>query len=396
MNSNSITCALVVVARDEDRFLVEWINHYKNLGINRIFIGDNNPPENPLKINDNDVEIIPFNHLNFIEEGYYNSQCFIYNTILDKIWDKFDYCLICDVDEFIEFKKHDTIQDFIQDSIITPGLTVAEIWWETYDDNDLIHTQDKPVQSLYTRVQSKVDPHFVNMKKSIFKLCKGIKSQPHWPLPESMTEIGFKTVHVDPKIAVCKHYRTKCLEDFIKHKANNQSLASKSSFGNGNIIKGYFSINHISAEKLFWACKFVKEIGWKLSDEDKNWILDKFKFYPLVTIIIDLNNIQLETVKLITNLDEIRFQGVNFLGIHDNTNNDLTIEQEEYFKKNHIPVLSVNFSLKDILSISKNLITTPYHIILNEENFLGISRDLFRVYEFTIDCPYYLEGILKK
>ena len=100
---NSITCALVVVAKDEDKFLGEWINYYKNLGINKIFLGDNNLPENPLKINDPKVEVIPFNSLDFIKTGYYNSQCFVYDTILNKIWDKFDYCLICDVDEFIEF-----------------------------------------------------------------------------------------------------------------------------------------------------------------------------------------------------------------------------------------------------------------------------------------------------
>ena len=392
---NNITCALVVVAKDEDKFLEEWINYYKNLGINKIFIGDNNLPEIPLKINDPKVEVIPFNSLDFIKTGYYNSQCFVYDTILNKIWDKFDYCLICDVDEFIEFKKHNTIQEFIQSSIIDPGYTVAEIWWETYDDNDLIHTQDKPVQSLYTRIQSKVDPYFTNMKKSIFKLCKGVRSQPHWPLPESMEEIGFKTIHIDPEIAVCKHYRTKCLEDYIKHKANNQSLSSKSSFGGGNILKGYFSINYITAEKLFWACKFVKDINWKLSEVDKKWVLDQFRLYPLVTVIIDLNNIQFKFIKLISNLNEIRGNGVNFLGIHDNTKNNLMAGEEEYLRKNHIPVLSVNPIREDLLSISKGLITTPHYIILNEHNFLGICRDLSRIYEFIIDCPYYLEGLLK-
>ena len=132
-----------------------------------------------------------------------------------------------------------------------------------------------------------------------------------------------------------------------------------------------------------------------MSEVDKKWVLDQFRFYPLVTVIIDLNNIQFKFIKLISNLNEIRGNGVNFLGIHDNTKNNLMDGEKEYLRKNHIPVLSVNPIREDLLSISKGLITTPHYIILNENNFLGICRDLSRIYEFIIDCPYYLDGLLK-
>ena len=59
--------------------------------------------------------------------------------------------------------------------------------------------------------------------------------------------------------------------------------------------------------------------------------------------------------------------------------------------------------LKNILKIKVNFSSTSPKgkgfpkLMYNYEanNFLGICRDLSRIYEFTIDCPYYLDGLLK-
>ena len=188
-----VKCALIAVARDEDKYIDEWVKYHLNIGIDHIYICDNNDSDKPLVYENDKVTVYPYHYIDF-SKGINKSQCVCYNNVLNDIWDKYDYCAIIDVDEFLHFKKHTTVQNFIKRYLIDGNYNVAEIAWEVYDDNDLIFHIDRPVRKLYKRVQSKMPFNWVSNEcswgKSIFKLCEGIKSNPHWPEPNSMKKIG--------------------------------------------------------------------------------------------------------------------------------------------------------------------------------------------------------------
>ena len=106
-----------------------------------------------------------------------------------------------------------------------------------------------------------------------------------------------------------------------------------------------------------------------------------------------------ECFKLIkSSLNEVNNKGINFLGINYFPGEDLTLNYVNYFRKHNLPVLSIiddDYDYLKLLKISKGLITTPYYIVLDKNNFSGIYRDLFEIYNLVINFPHYLEGLLR-
>lgn len=390
---NNITCALIAVARDEDYFLEEWIKHNLSLGFNHIYIADNNDFDKKLKIVNPSVTIIPKHDVDF-SENYSFKQSLIYNEILSIIHNDYDYCAVCDIDEFFDFRDgSQSIQEFIENNLISNNFTVAEIPWETYDDNDLIFSiKNKDVQSLYTRVQTKMPFSWCNNEcswgKSIFKLGKGVKTTAHWPDSTSMDLVGgFRTSHIDKQVAVIKHYRTKSLEDYIKHKATNQNLRSVNFTGNGNILEAYFSINPINKDKLLWACRFMKDVGWTITDQDRKWMLSQFINYPLITVVIRTHN-RLEKLKeCYKSIINQSTCGCKILILDDYSTDNTS---EWLSKQSNISYLSIkeNLGPGEILARGKYLITTPYYIILDDDDQWYNKNALKTFYNAIIDNPY--------
>lgn len=385
-------CALIAVARDEDKYIDEWIKYHLNLGIDHIYICDNNDPDKPLVYNNNKVTVIPVNDMDFTALGFGQSQQICYNKMLDIIWDKYDYCAMCDIDEFFNFKNCNTVQEFIQKYLIDTGCNVAEIAWEVYDDNDLIFHIDKPVRELYTRVQNKMPFIWVKNEcswgKPIFKLCDGIKIgiQPHWPDTRSMDSIGgFKTTHIKKCDAVVDHYRTKCLEDYMKHKfaCCNASIAPFT--GGGNIIRSYFDFNPITLDKLMWVLKFAKECNYKISDNDRHWIIDAFSngFSPITVVVRTHNRLKQlkECLKCIRN----QYHSCKILVLNDGS----TDGTSEWLATQDLDYLSLrtNVGPGEVLSRGKHLITTPYYIILDDDDVWSKFGVIDFFYNILIDYP---------
>ena len=273
-----MTCVLLALARDEGRFMDEWINYHLSIGFDHIHICDNNDKNNSIKINNSRVTVHDFTWVDFKSNGYNwpKLQTQIYNKILDDLYKTSDYCAICDLDEFFDFKGLN-VKEFINKFILEKEYTVAEIAWEVYTDNNLIYTPNIPVQEAYTEICEKMPFNWCKNEcswgKSIFKLNKGIKTTPHWPEPPSM--INFKSHHVDKTIACVKHYRTKSLEDYLTHKVKNQNFAFAPAAG-GNIIMAYFSFNEVTLDKLIFILDYFKTNDIKFTHNDKEFIKDSF------------------------------------------------------------------------------------------------------------------------
>lgn len=258
----TIKPCILTVARDEEKFIFEWLNHHFSIGFKHIFIVDNNPLEKRLNLNDDRVTIIPFNDVDFCDGGWSN-QYYAINYALQYI-KKLDYThlMLIDVDEFFEIRSYPNVCDFISNEMVNKGDSIVEVVWETYDDNDIIYERDtRPnVVDTYTRKQEKLEPYKFNQNeaswtKSIVKIVDGLSyDSAHWPSQVLFDNGTYKTNHLNPDVAVLKHYRTKCLETFVKHKML-QCMLERSDYGK-NVVDAYFEINSETNEKL----KSFKEI----------------------------------------------------------------------------------------------------------------------------------------
>jgi hypothetical protein len=108
-NRKKIKLALCVVAKEENRYISEFIEYYKNLGFNKIYLYDNNNIngekfDDILKkyIKKKIVEIIDFRGLVRPQKIAY-SQCYYNNKY------NYDWIAFYDVDEFLYLYKYKRI-----------------------------------------------------------------------------------------------------------------------------------------------------------------------------------------------------------------------------------------------------------------------------------------------
>lgn len=229
---NTLKNELIVVcciAKHENDYITEWVNHYINLGFDYIYIFDNNEDNYP------DLKSIPeiqknLNKKVFIEKFKDTNQPqlkayeFFYNT------KNFDWVGYFDCDEFLFLKKHKDIHEYINDFNINTQLIF--IPWCFYTDNNLLYKSDKPVLERFTEKSLKTAKYDKILCKCICK--KGIKNiyfaNPHNVYTKISSDPILYCYHggnfnkvlndviqiPDYTYAVLNHYYTKSTEEFIQ------------------------------------------------------------------------------------------------------------------------------------------------------------------------------------
>lgn len=323
---------ILALARDEEKFLDEWINWNLKLGFDHIFILDNNPKGKELRISNFNVTVIPYNGIEF--NVFNEDQCKAYNFALDYIKKlNYDYISVIDIDEFLDIKGL-TIKKFIETYIVDKGLNMCEVLWKTYSDNNIIYERDcKPsvvetyteeVTTMYYDNYDRSTSNEISWGKPIMKMLPQLEygTNPHIPTDNVFTKY-YKTEILPRSIANLKHYRTKCLETYISHKV----MKAKANIANftkqgRNIVDGYFLFNEKSKEKALAFLRLAKEYGYELTEDDRRSLYRILKEYKekiaLCCIAKNENKYILEWVK------HYRKLGFDKIIIYDN--NDISGE----------------------------------------------------------------------
>lgn len=197
--------ALVCIAKEEDKYIQEWIDYHKKLGFDSIFIYQN---DWRCSIEDSCVTKIEFDGVNM--------QTRAYNDFIKNNYKKYDWAAFFDVDEFLVLKKHKTIKEFISDY---QGMSCIGINWVLFGNNNLTTVdEDLSVLSRFIRRQNSVNKHI----KSIIKLSKNITMDVHCPINSVISDtnknlfIGPFNDKGDDNIAQLNHYFCKTQEEFAE------------------------------------------------------------------------------------------------------------------------------------------------------------------------------------
>ena len=89
------------------------------------------------------------------------SQMKAYNEMYKKYRFEYDYVMFFDVDEFLILNNYKNIHYFLRDKKYDK-CEVIHIQWVTYDDNDLVHYDNRPLNLRFTR------PNFFLILKIIY------------------------------------------------------------------------------------------------------------------------------------------------------------------------------------------------------------------------------------
>lgn len=283
--------ALVLYARHENRYLKEWIDYYANIGIDHIYIGDNNDVEN-----DEDIEsfvqelgysdfITVFDKKNRSDETNFDirRQAHFYNEIYHLCGKDYDWMAFFDVDEYFNvfdsFYPSKNIKDYIdkclygatKSGIDIDTVTDIRLSWLIYTDNGHIFYEDKPVLERFTEISEQMFETSFNwlnyIGKSIVKTKKEfLEMDIHFPRStdentntvslynggfDSVENRYFPTCDFIKNDAVLKHFYCKSLEEQLHRRIFDRKTHN---IGDGNstfdiIVENYFKINKRTIEK---------------------------------------------------------------------------------------------------------------------------------------------------
>lgn len=259
---------VVCPVKNDNEYLIEFTDHYLNLGFDKVILLDNN----------DDDSIMPSNILsNYLKKGYvkildcrntnFNDTLFKYSFFCNY---NFDWVLFADDDEFLELKKHHSIRDFL--NTFKPEVTKIVLNNMHYGDNNQIFQRPGNVQERFPEPlpldlsmpddygpiihNSAVKSILKKKKVEDFKVTSHclIDNMPNYNADNQVIELeqGLWRVGNDKityETAYIKHYCTKSLEEFVKCKVK-RSQSNCSRYENRfKFDNYYFMFNKRTQEK---------------------------------------------------------------------------------------------------------------------------------------------------
>jgi len=279
INKSGTKVCICVSGKKENKYIKEFVEHYKSLGIDKIFLYDNND------LNDEKFETVLSDYIKdeFIQifnyRGKISSQLKIYEKCYNSNKNKFDWFIFFDIDEFIHLNNYNRIKDFLNEKKFK-DCKLIYFNCVRHTDNDLLYYDNRSLSerfptvlwnsTMYTlktimRGKNKNNVRF----QTTHWLNRGLKGGCNVfgkvVFPTKKVRLGYKINHKKFQQYYIDHYCFKSTEEYI-----NKINKGDGVFGYNNRIKMhkinlYFGYNKITSEKINYI------------EKKTNLRLDKFK-----------------------------------------------------------------------------------------------------------------------
>ena len=264
--------ALICCGRLENRYAVEFVEYYKQLGFDHIYICDNNHDgeehfEDVLQpyIDEDFVTIINYRNVICI-------QWFVYKHVYDILsyYDyKYDWLFCCDFDEFLTLTKDKNIKEYLNRDCFKDANQIL-INWKTYTDNDLVYDDGRPCLERFItpmEINKKAEPNDWCVTNTCIKsiirtnICDLNYNTNHCFINELLKTTTYnnygnkvnEVTYCQPinyTLSYIKHFPTKTIEEYIKYKQIRGTGISKNLDTNRIDLIRFFKYNNITQEKL--------------------------------------------------------------------------------------------------------------------------------------------------
>ena len=271
-NSLSYYSCFITMAKLENKYVRELIEHYKKLGLNKFYIADDNSL-NSEKLSDVLQDYIDEGYIEILDirEKHY-TQKYYFKYSFDKYKSKCKWMLYFDIDEYLEFvDKNITINDYLSQGRFNK-CEVIKINWVMYTNDNLLYYDNRSLKERFpnpTYIREDVRAVKSIVRNDSRRNPWVHNSAPHEPAKGlySCNSIGkyspFRYGRIYPPIlSYCylKHYHYKTIEEFV-FKINKGFNGKK--FDIDNKVKIYFERNKYSKEKINLAEKlFNRTFKW--------------------------------------------------------------------------------------------------------------------------------------
>lgn len=277
--------AVCAVAKDEDPYIEEWIAHYLNLGVDHVYVYDNNDAETDTirSISANpQVTVIPVRGAPALKAMGY--QVGIYTDAYRKYGDLYEWMGFFDIDEFMDIDGMD-IPAFLSQPVYA-GTSVVHLHWRYYGDNGLVRYEDRPVRERFA------EPAPVDVKYSDINNMENryVKSFVRTGFPEMQLDVhsprffgaacrnsvgrfkyASRTVEdIEHGNARVNHYGTKTIEEYIRRRIPNGVTSVNGATGYAVIpatarLDWFFNVNEVTDEKLRVIREMLPNLHYEIS-----------------------------------------------------------------------------------------------------------------------------------
>ena len=213
-------------------------------------------------------------------------QVYGYLEVFKKYACNYDWFAYFDVDEYLELKQDNTIDEYLSRECFNDYNTIL-VNWLIYDDNDLIYYEDKPLQERFTRKRYDMiyggNLYLNNIFKSFIRGNKNGKNnnmcvhynQTHLLFTNSNNKCDklcnncgqkidnnsiVNVIYFNEDLAVLKHYYFKTLEEYIDQYVNkNKTIYNQyMKFDICNFFN--YNRNYLTKEKLKYILKYYIDL----------------------------------------------------------------------------------------------------------------------------------------
>ena len=286
---NNLKVCICTLGKEENRYIKEFVEHYKNYGVDKIYLYDNNDIdgekfENVIqKYVDN--KFVEINNWRGIKgkSTYYKIMDSCYQTYHDY----YDWLIFYEIDEFIYLKKYKNIKSFLINHRFNQCESIQLNWVHMSDNNQLFY-ENKTLNERFTEKGKNIIKNRKNKicyVKSIIKgglknvvinnnhlLNKKLKACNGFGEKSQLKKI--MSLKPDYEFNYIKHYYGKSVQEFIEKINRGDLLRGNKKKVINWAIKKFFYINKITTEKVEYIqkhigkkydlTKYIKKIKWKL------------------------------------------------------------------------------------------------------------------------------------
>ena len=267
--NNNIKVALCTMGKKENLYAKEFMEYYMRLGVDHMFIYDNNDPFTE-KIED----VLDKKYKKKI--SFYNTkdinislQLEVYNDCYQNNLKKFDWFIMVDMDEYLHI-NNDTLKHYLGNNIFNK-CDIIKIHWANSQDNNLLHYDQRPLFQRFKKPYIK-DKHIKSIIRGNITNLKYWVHSPFISPEKNVTctnegniirykKMNFEYIkNININKAYIIHFRFKSTEEFIsKYKRGysnwhgnqiNQVLMQR--------LESYFEENEITLEKIDYIEKELK------------------------------------------------------------------------------------------------------------------------------------------
>ncbi|MBP5456568.1 MAG: glycosyltransferase family 92 protein [Paludibacteraceae bacterium] len=272
----TLICCIV---KQENLYLRDFIEYYKNLGVNNILLYDNNDEngEYPQQVIGDYIA----NGFVIYEDvrGKYRYQLPAYTECYEKYKTVYDWIGFFDVDEYLEILDGRNVNEFLSDERFNDSDAVF-VYWLIFGDSGHLHYENKPVYERF--VQYKEPDAYSNTFKVFLRCNPNLyvnffdANMFSWTLTENRDFVitdtmgvrirgGYEYQDFCYEGALLKHYNTLSIEEFLYRRFGRRSYADRNSnFNKETVMNIFYTINEMTPEKE----KIINDFFNKFEFED--------------------------------------------------------------------------------------------------------------------------------